>query len=171
MNGNKKLAAANGNDIEQIELRQISSAVREGERAKLDRYRSREFPERTCERALRKFRMIRSQHAVNIVRRIRGDQDVGDGEGKQEGQRDSRRTQQQFKIAAWAVDSVREDEGRSPCRAVAVIAPGELIGHTFFDRKQPRRARCSITQARRWADPCRLESGYSYSGRGLGTIR
>jgi hypothetical protein len=74
------LAAANANEIKQLRDGPTLSNIRTYRQMEWDNHQNRGFQEWETNDSLGFGRVIRSQDAVNIIRQIRGDQNVGNRE-------------------------------------------------------------------------------------------
>jgi hypothetical protein len=120
-----------------------------------------EIPEGGREQSWRKCRMILPQDAVNIVSRIRGDQNVGNRESNYQGQRDSRPLQCGAAPVASNFVSVRQCDGRRSTFP-AVGARG-LTRHDFSHETSLATARIWLHRLAVRAGPYRLNYGYVHT--------
>lgn len=74
------LAATNADEIKQLRRGQMLSSTRTHRQKELENYENRGLREWEADDSLGLGRVVRSQDAVNIITRIRGDQNVGNRE-------------------------------------------------------------------------------------------
>jgi hypothetical protein len=86
----RPLAATNADEIKQLQRGQTLNSTPRRRQKGLDNYENRRLRERETDNSLRLGRVIQYQDAVNIVSRIRGDQNVGNREDSNHNQCNSR---------------------------------------------------------------------------------
>jgi hypothetical protein len=84
------LAATNADEIKQLRRGQTLSSTRTYRQKEWEKYENRGLREGETDDCLRRGRVIRSQDAVNVVSRIRGDQNKGNRENSNHSQCSSR---------------------------------------------------------------------------------
>ena len=84
------LAATNADKIKQLRRGQTLSSTRTYRQKQWDKYENRGLKEGETDDSLLRSRVIRSQDAVNVVSRIRGDQNKGKRENSNQNQCNSR---------------------------------------------------------------------------------
>lgn len=123
------------------------SAIREGEQLQQHSHWSLEFPEGNREQSMRRCRMILLQDAVNVVGRIRGDQNARNRENSNQSQYNSCPPRHDTKFVASTSVPVKKDEGRGRIYSDASLR--DLGDQRLLQANQSRRASNSATQARR----------------------